>query len=154
MTNPPDWIVDLAVEAAMQSPCLSRRGAVIWLEGRGGVWHAASGHNHKPCFARQCTSNDACKLTCRSEAVHAEEHAIIDALKNRYNVLGANMLHVKVKNGAIVPSGQPSCLECAKLIVASGIEFMWLFHEEGWQRYRSEEFYLMSIDGERRRCAT
>lgn len=150
MRNPPDFVVDLAIEQAMKSPCQSRRGVVIWHEGRGG-WVVSCGHNHKPTFANQCTRDAACKRTCRVEAVHAEQHALIEALRSRDRVEGAEMLHVKVEQGGIVPSGEPSCVQCAKLIVLAGISGMWLFHEDGWKRYRAVEFYLMSIEGESRR---
>lgn len=55
------------------------------------------------------------------------------------------MLHVKVVNKEIVPSGPPSCVECSKLALAAGIGFFWLYHDEGWKRYAMLDFHEQSI---------
>lgn len=46
---------------------------------------------------------------------------------------------------APVPSGPPSCIECAKLMLAVGVHAVWLLHEHGWQRYPMEEFYRLTL---------
>lgn len=79
---------------------------------------------------------------CRKTAVHAEQDAILAAGSG---CLNASMLHVKVVDGQLVASGEPSCVECSKLILRSGIKFMWLFHETGWKEYTADEFHKFSL---------
>lgn len=134
--------VELAVEAAGYSPCRSKRGAVIFRGDR----IISYGFNQKPGgFA--CDGSSACKATCRSEAVHAEQDALIKALANE-DVAAADMLHVKVVAGQLVPSGGPSCVQCSKLALAAGIGWFWLYHDDGWKRYPIREFHALSITGE------
>jgi deoxycytidylate deaminase len=139
--------IDAAITAAQGSQCLSKRGAAIWGV-RGGNYLISTGRNYKPVFALNCTRDAKCKANCRAEAVHAEQDAIISALHQRDQVAGADMLHVKVVDGLVVPSGEPSCVQCSKLIVAAGIIKMWLFHIDGWKSYSASEFHCLSVSGE------
>lgn len=123
-----------AERASVESPCQSKRGVVIW-DSKGVV---SIGHNHQPS-PFPCDGSDRCKENCGKTAIHAEQHAILLAERNR--LVGSQMLHVKTVDGEIVPSGQPSCLECSKLILEAGIAYMWLFHENGWMWYTASEFH-------------
>lgn len=118
---PTDW-VDYAVEVAMKSPCQSKRGVVI-ADSEGDL--ISEGYNHQP-EPFICDGSDACKKFCGKTAVHAEQAAIIAA---RTDVRGGWMLHVKAKDGKPCASMAPSCLECSKLILESGIAWMHLLHE-------------------------
>lgn len=135
--QPPQHIIDLAVEVSGYSPCRSKRGVVIY-SGEDMLTH---GYNYKP-RGFDCSQNDACKATCRREAVHAEQQALLLAGRKAE---GADMLHVKTVNGALVPSGPPSCVECSKLARACGIAGVWLYHETGWRRYPIIEFHTLSL---------
>ena len=55
------------------------------------------------------------------------------------------MLHVQVVEDRIVPSGPPSCPQCSKLILESGIAGMWLLHDDGWKRYDAREFHELTL---------
>ena len=114
--------VDEAVNMAMRSPCLSKRGVVI---GSQDMRLIGSGFNHQP-FPFRCSQNDACKKNCGKTAIHAEQSAILRATAP---IKGAWMLHVKAKQGKPCSSLGPSCLECSKLILESGIEWMHLLHD-------------------------
>lgn len=118
---PTDW-VDYAVEVAMKSPCQSKRGVVI-ADSEGNL--VAKGYNHQP-EPFICDGSDACKATCGKTAVHAEQAAI---LASYGPVRGGWMLHVRAKDGMPCASMAPSCLECSKLILESGIEWMHLLHD-------------------------
>jgi deoxycytidylate deaminase len=134
---PPSHIVDLAVEVSGWSPCRSKRGVVIF-QGGDVVSH---GYNYKPReFA--CDGSAACKSTCRVEAVHAEQQALLVAGRKAE---GAELLHVKTVNGQLVASGGPSCVQCSKLSVACGIAGVWLYHAEGWRRYSMYDFHRLSL---------
>jgi len=133
---PDEVYIDFAVEASLQSPCLSKRGVAIW-DASGLI---SVGRNFKPApFV--CDQSAVCKMKCSKDAVHAEQAALLYASRS---VRGASMLHVKTVEGKLVPSMQPSCLECSKLILASGIANMWLFHPKGWRRYPAIEFHYLS----------
>ena len=117
----PSW-VDEAVRVAMESPCRSKRGVVISSQdGR----LISSGFNHQP-YPFICDGSDRCKSACRKTAVHAEQSAILRA---REPLKNAWMLHVKAKHGKPCASMMPSCLECSKLILSSGIDWMYLLHD-------------------------
>lgn len=114
--------VDEAVRMAMQSPCLSKRGVVISSEDGNLI---SSGFNHQP-YPFQCDGSERCKRNCGKTAIHAEQNAILAARKS---VKYAWMLHVKAKQGKPCASMAPSCLECSKLVLTSGIAWMLLLHD-------------------------
>jgi hypothetical protein len=55
------------------------------------------------------------------------------------------MLHIKVVDGKPVTSLGPSCGDCSKLILASGIWYMWLLHDKGWTVYTAAQFHYLSV---------
>ena len=135
--RPEQHLIDLAIQVSGWSPCRSKRGSVIFV----GENVIAHGHNYKPHpFA--CDGSAACKATCRIEAVHAEQRALLDAGRS---ARGAEMLHVKSVDGKLVPSGGPSCAQCSKLALAAGVTAMWLYHEAGWKRYETAEWHRLSL---------
>lgn len=121
MSNPFISWVNLAVEEAMLSPCRSKRGVVI-VDADSVL--ISSGFNHQP-FPFQCDGSEACNRSCGKTAIHAEQAAILSAKRD---IAGAVMLHVKAIDGKPVASMSPSCLECSKLILKSGIAWMLLLH--------------------------
>lgn len=148
-TGPPitfDDFVALAVEAAGSSTCRSQRGAVAFSalehEARELV---AVGFNQQP--SGPCDGSERCKATCRREAVHAEEALILSGVDL---ALGGSVevIHVKAIGGVLVVSGDPDCIECAKLLLFAGVVAVWLYHFTGWRRYPIEEFHRLSIAGE------
>lgn len=146
LETPPEHIVEFAVEASVCSPCRSKRGVAIF-RGRNLVAH---GFNYKPRHF-ECDGSEACKATCRDEAVHAEQQALLSA---GVGASGALMLHVKTVEGRLVPSGGPSCVQCSKLALVAGIKAVWLYHESGWRCYPIEEFHEQSLARLRERAAT
>lgn len=134
---PPAHIIELAVGVSTHSPCQSKRGAVIFK----GDDIIAHGFNYKPS-AFACDGSDACKATCREEAIHAEQQALFVA---GHDAQGSEMLHVKTINGRLVPSGGPSCVQCSKLSLVAGVERFWLYEECGWVRYKMDLFHQLSI---------
>lgn len=134
---PPAFAISAAVEASLLSFCQSKRGATIWNEH--GV--LCSGYNRKPT-GFVCDRSSNCKQNCWLDAIHAEQMALYFG---GYQAAGSEMLHVKTVNGVLVPSGPPSCLQCSKLIIQAEIQFMWLFHKDGWKRYTPEDFHRQSL---------
>ena len=135
--EPPQHIVDFAVEIAGWSPCRSKRGVVLF-RGDDIVSH---GYNYKP-RGFDCDGTDACKSTCRIEAIHAEQQALLFAGTTARD---CDALHVKAVNGALVPSGGPSCVQCSKMLLVCGVAGIWLYHADGWQRYKASDFHARSL---------
>lgn len=132
-----------AVIAAQRSPCAkSKRGVVIFsrthgLLGRG--WNA-------PPLPFRCDGSAACRANCNKLAVHAEMAALHDLLREGTRDKGdLEMLHVKVIEGVPVASGAPSCWQCSREVVASGIRWFWLLHEAGLRRYSAEDFHAITL---------
>jgi len=121
MTDYKLW-VDHAVQVAMQSPCQSKRGVVIW---NGTPRWISDGFNNQPAPFR-CDGTERCKKTCGKTAVHAEQSAIVKAEES---LTESSMLHAKASIGIPCASVAPSCLECSKLILAAGIRWMHLLHD-------------------------
>lgn len=165
--GPPADMIDFAVRAAMEGRCAkSKRGVVIYDPIRevapgdeaafaaiGGpparVWSSAYNSPPHPFqCARDIPAPDAnplatCGERCRKLAVHAEERAILQALRDwprresheriknprvrrDLSLFGLHLLHVKVVNGVAVPGGPPSCIQCSRLIVETGPD-VWLW---------------------------
>lgn len=137
--QPPKHIIDLAIEVAGWSPCRSKRGVVIF-SGEDVISH---GYNYKP-RGFECDGSEKCKATCRDFAIHAEQQAVVNAA-GRPQTAGADLLHVKAVDGVLVPSGGPSCAQCSKLVVASGVVGVWLYHDTGWKRYEAKDFHAKSM---------
>jgi hypothetical protein len=97
--QPSDEVIGRAIEQSTLSPCRSKRGVVIF---NGPVYVRSVGYNFKPRpFA--CDGSEACKATCRTSAIHAEQMAIFNAGSRL--CYGCDLLHVKTVDGALVPSG-------------------------------------------------
>lgn len=137
-------LLAVALEEAGRSPCQSKRGVVVFDEAG---FIVGTGHNRKP-KGFDCDGSNDCKATCRSQAVHAEQWALLDAGPQAY---GRELMHVKAVNGLLVTSGSPSCVQCSKLILAAGVEGVWLFRADGlWHRYDATEFHMLSIANDQR----
>jgi deoxycytidylate deaminase len=134
--------IAVAVEQARLSPCRSQRGAVVFRsEHVDVVTIQGRGRNHRP-EGFECDHSAACKATCRVEAIHAEQMALLNA--GRFSAF-SDLLHVKIVDRNLVASGGPSCVQCSKLALAAGIAGVWLYHTDGWRRYDAKEFHALSL---------
>lgn len=131
-------IVEIACSVASLSPCQSKRGVVLWQS----IGIIYTGFNDQPT-PFSCDGSDRCKEKCGKTAVHAEQRAILNAGQM---CGGASMLHVKAKSGKPCASMAPSCLECSKLILASGILSMHLLHDPEAQMLPGAKV-VGSVDG-------
>lgn len=141
--TPPSAAVEIAVRNAMLSRCRSKRGVVIFKGDIRDGYVISTGFNYRPMAFGGCNGSVECKASCRYEAVHAEQQALLIAGASR--VIGADLLHVKAVDGQPVPSGGPSCVECSKLMIVAGIQGVWLLHEAGWHRYDIYDFHAVSL---------
>ena len=146
---PPKAAIVAAVDAGSRSPCAkSKRGVVIWH--RAAVVSASSGHNAQPP-GFECDGSVECRANCGKLCEHAEASAL-RSLASPPHLHGVrtklcDMVHAKVIDGELVPSGPPSCWQCSRAILADGrIGGVWLVHEAGWRRYGATEFHRLTLE--------
>ena len=126
--SPPADIIDLAIHAAGQSTCRSRRGVVIYLPTTGTI--LGRGHNGPP-REMGCPGREHCAGNCGLRSVHAETRA----LRHASRVVApppaiADLVHVErnVFGPGIVAHDGPSCPTCAREILDAGIiAGVWLY---------------------------
>lgn len=146
--EPPPGFVERAVAASRQSPCAkSKRGVVIWKSLGANKTRIVGRGVNEPAIG-VCDGSVGCRQACAKICVHAEQAAILEADLTQVAVGGFDMLHIKTVDGLPVAGGPPSCHECSKLIVASGIGHMWLLEEArgGWVRYTAREFHEATLE--------
>lgn len=134
----------IATMCAQGSPCKkSRRGVVLWRRDFNSYIYKGCNHPPRPFV---CNGSQECADACSKICIHAEQDAIMDAVRNLDNLRYFQLLHVKVNaEGNPVPSGPPSCWQCSKLILISGIERVWLLHEDGLKAYTPELFHEYTL---------
>lgn len=139
-----------ATEVALNSTCQrSRCGAIIVKDDE----MIGSGFNSPPGneeSQRRCTvakSSYHPKVTDKTCCVHAEQRAIIDALrKNPEQITGSRLYFVRLnEDGQPQRSGAPYCTICSKMALDSGIAEFVLWHEEGITVYETAEYNLLSF---------
>lgn len=139
--------VQVAVEEAKKSTCKkSQRGAVIVKNGEvyGVGYNKVTDETYcNPCIRENIRDNSRAELC---SAVHAEQVAILDALKKGRNLEGSRLYHIKVKDGEVRPSEDVSCTVCSRLVLESGIGEFVLLHKSGFVLYDSEEFNRKSFE--------
>lgn len=109
-----DIFMELAVNLAKRSHCIKRHvGAVLTQDTR----IISIGYNGPPAGTHNCDEeypNDGCPRDSKggcSLAIHAEQNAILYAVKNKTSVEGAT-LYVTLS----------PCLSCARIIYSMGIK--------------------------------
>lgn len=140
--EPKKTLIEIAMRMAGASGCQkSNRGAALW-EPLHRLYFQGTNH---PAHGI-CRGDEACRAACSRICVHAEQAVLLACASYRASLSRqSEMLHVKTVNGVLVPSGPPSCIECSKLMLASGVGFMWLFHEAGWRHYTMSEFHTQTL---------
>ena len=137
-----DPIILNLIIAAQQSTChRSRCGSIIIKDDN----IIGIGSNSMPCnetgdcFKDTLPKNFKSDKTC---CVHAEERAIIDALKNHGDkIIGSTLYFLRIDDkGNPKFSGDPYCSICSKLALDVGISEFCLYREYGWYRYPTKEY--------------
>lgn len=149
-----------AITAGKCSPCeKSKRGVVIF-NSKGVI---SLGYNHPPAPMR-CDGSLACRTHCRYLCIHAEEdalqHIIVSSSEERLRVCSnwkgsigymdpatpLQMLHLRVVDGAAVPSQGPSCWQCSRSILGTGkISQVWLLLPDGLRSYTPLDFHEQTL---------
>lgn len=96
---------------------------------------------NKPAVGR-CDGSEACRRDCGKICVHAEEGVILMAGRHAE---GADVVHLKLVDGLPVPSGDPSCHTCSRLMLRAGVARMWLLQSDGWRSWSALEFHRATL---------
>jgi hypothetical protein len=142
MSAPPDFAIRAAVEAGARSPCDKiKRGAVVFSgTGYRDGFILGVGHNAQPSpFA--CTGDARCRSACGKLCEHAEQVAVREALidpRADGTLRGLHLVHAKVVDGDLVAGGGPSCWQCSRLVLAVGLDGVWLY-QRTWEECLSED---------------
>ncbi|MCB9362875.1 hypothetical protein H6504_05550 [Candidatus Woesearchaeota archaeon] len=87
------------------------------------------------------------KVTDKTCCIHAEQRAIMDALRrNPDKVPGSRLYFIRLDNeGKSSRAGQPYCTICSKMALDAGISEFVLWHEEGVCVYDTKEYNTLSF---------
>ncbi len=139
-------VLRLAAQIAFMSVCKKAKRGVILLRGReiiGKGWNNQTRPSQCDNCPRENVHDGSQHDLCLE--IHAEQMAILDALKNGYsNLRGTVMIQIKVKGGQMVPSEKPTCTWCSRYLEYFGINFV-LWHREGIAIYAPDEINTLSL---------
>lgn len=168
MDAPPDYVIEAARLAAVQSPCAkSKRGVVLFNpeDAERDVLHLSTTERiafqashvlissafNGPPAPYECKASDACRAACRDICLHAEQRALLAAIDREITPVRRRLelVHVKVTNGIVVPGGGPSCLQCSRLVVEVQLRGVWLYElaglESRWCFYSAKMFHEATL---------
>ena len=99
---------------------------------------------------RRCSiakDNYHIKVTDKTCCVHAEQRAIMDALrKNPDRLPGSRLYFIRLnQDGRPSRAGEPYCTICSKMALDTGIAEFTLWHEKGICVYDTEEYNTLSF---------
>jgi deoxycytidylate deaminase len=136
--------IDMAVETSHASTCLRAKCGAVIVSGDEVI---GLGYNSPPGnleSQRRCLRRDEIGPGFKSDktcCVHAEERAVIDALKTNANKLpGSTMFFARLTEHGDSESTQPYCTICSKMTLDAGITHMVLKQMEGWVVYDTTEY--------------
>lgn len=136
----------IALEYAKNSTCKKSQRVAVLVKSREiigiGCNKVTDEKYCNPCIRENIHDNSRIELC---SANHAEQLAILDALKKGKNIEGSRLYHNKVKNGEIKHTEDVSCTVCSRFILESGISEVVLLHEKGFALYNSKEFNKLSF---------
>ena len=141
--------LDEATQLALKSGCeRAKCGCVIVKDNE----IIGKGFNSPPLgleSQRRCAnSKDSYhrKVTDKTCCVHAEQRAIVDALRNNSEkILDSTLYFIRIdKDGREIFAGDPYCTICSKMALDVGIKYFVLSHEKGICVYNAEEYNDLS----------
>ena len=143
-----NWF-EAVCEVAKRATCLrSKCGSIIVKDQTiiGEGWNSPPGNSEQQ---RRCLCSKEVldrKVTDKTCCVHAETHAILDALRrNAKRVIGSTLYFVRLnEHHEFIPAGMPYCTICSKLALDVGITSFILWHEKGMKVYDTAEYNLLS----------
>lgn len=139
-----------AAKVAQQSLCLRRRCGTVIVSGQEVI---GSGYNAPPAddiTARRCElAKDKYKKypTDKTCCVHAEQRAILDALRHHQDRLkGSSLYFVSVdEQGNLLDATLPYCTICSKMALDVGVEYFLLYSKQKIQKYHTKRYNQLSF---------
>lgn len=143
-----EFILD-ASEIALDSKCeRSRCGSIIVKDDKviGTGFNSPAGYETNRCSVSKKDYN--IKVTDKTCCIHAEQRAIMDALRNYPDeIKGSRLYFIRVdKEGKPTFAGKPYCTICSKMALDEGIKEFVLLHQEGICVYDTQEYNDISFD--------
>lgn len=142
--------IDKAAEVARNATCeRSKCGCVIVqsdeIIGRGFNSPPQDIEEQRRCSYSKDSYHE--KVTDKTCCVHAEQRAIIDALRRNPDKLsGSRLYFIRLDdNGKISKAGNPYCTICSKMALDVGISEFVLWHDKGICVYNTKEYNALSF---------
>lgn len=142
--------ISLCVSVAKKATCSrSKCGSVIVNDGEviGEGFNSPPGNleSQRRCSIKK--NEYDLKVTDKTCCVHAEQRAIMDALKNNSGkIVGSRLYFVRLdEEGNISFAGKPYCTICSKMALDSGVKEFVLYHEKGICVYDTEGYNDLSF---------
>lgn len=139
---------DAAVKIALGAKCRrSKCGSIIVKNNE----IIGTGYNSPPkdktldhCIKDRLPADFKSDKTC---CIHAEQRAIMDALKrNPDKLAGSRLYFIRLdENGSPQKAGEPYCTICSKMALDTGVAEFVLWHEKGISVYDSDEYNTLSF---------
>jgi len=131
-------------QEARKSRCQKSQRGVVIVKGEDILGRACN----NPPLELRCEP-EKCHDICNEYCIHAEDRAIHGAHAQGLDLKGSRLYHIKIKEGEVKPSRNPSCPNCSKWILESGIAEVVLKHEIGHGLYDAKEFHELSLEAAR-----
>jgi deoxycytidylate deaminase len=148
--NAEHWIQEAVKEASHATCMRSKCGSVIVRDGtiigHGHNSPAGNDERQRRCSVDKTTYDR--KVTDKTCCVHAEERAIMDALRtNPDRIIGSTLYFARLnEEGTLAPSGTPYCTLCSKLALDVGVALFVLSHADGPRAYPTDEYNMRSYE--------
>jgi deoxycytidylate deaminase len=145
---PTNILSDLVLIASGSTCKRSKCGSIIIANNRP-LW-IGTGFNSQPCNVDAPCFKDSLPTNFKSDrtcCVHAEQRAIMDALKNYpHMVRDSTLWFIRLdENDQPKPSGDPYCTICSKMALDAHISKFMLWHKDGWTEYDTKEYNELSF---------
>lgn len=142
---------DEAINIAKMATCKrSKCGAIIVKDneiiGIGFNSPAGNIESQRRCLIKKDSYH--LKVTDKTCCVHAEQRAIMDALRrNQEKLEGSKLYFIRLDdNNLPLKSGEPYCTICSKMALDVGVKEFILLQEKGVCVYDTEEYNRISFD--------
>jgi deoxycytidylate deaminase len=142
--------MNLAANAALDATCMRHMcGAVIIKDdaviGTGYNSPPGNDEGQRRCSNPKDSYNK--KITDKTCCVHAEQRAIMDALRNNpTRIAGSRIYFMRLgKDNKSTESGKPYCTICSKMALDVGIEEFAILHDKGICIYDTKEYNTTSF---------
>jgi dCMP deaminase len=144
-----ETFLDIAAKVAEKSTCARKKCGSVIVKSKKII---GQGYNSPPRnieSQRRCSNDKDSydkRITDKTCCVHAEQRAIMDALrKNPDRVVGSRLYFMRLGDSNIKKfSGKPYCTICSKMAIDAGIKEFVLWHKEGITVYDTVEYNDLS----------